>query len=263
MSYTYLLSDRHIICRTRMVLAFALFGLLLTLGSCKKNEVSAGNPATLSVFNALEDGTHCYIDLSGSRSAPFRTSRTLFNKNFALNNNVFNMNAGTQPVAFYSTLDTLPKDAPVIDADLNIEQGVIYSMFLYGSKSAADYYLIKEQIPASNEKDSVTFIRFANFSEEQDVSINLKDEPAGSFAQQLPKLSLSEFTQLKSDRSVTGYEFEIRDRVSGDLLTTYTVAEVYGIGPLVWFNKAYTLVLTGKYGGTGNAELKIVRMPHR
>ncbi len=161
----------------------------------------------------------------------------------------------------------MEKDGPILTGMLDFEKGAIYSLFVYGSKSAAKYSWHKDLIPALGMSDSTTHIRFANFSEEQDISVNLKGQPTGSFIQQLPWKSISGFIELSANRSVAKYEFEIRHLATGDLITTYIADKVNDFtlnnGNNVWYNRSNTLVLVGKPGGTGTLQPKVTVMPNR
>lgn len=246
---------------------FPLASLLLLLNACSKREVNSGSPATIQIYNALNDGTALYINFSETRPEVFRTNRLLNNNAYINASNRFYLNASPQIVQLYSRPDTLAKDVPMLSTKLEYENGSIYSMFIYGSKTSSQYIWHKDQIPALGMADSTTYIRFANFSEEQAVSVNMKGQPAGSFIQQLQLRSLSAFIKLPANLSVTKYEFEIRDLNTGDLITAYVADKVNDFtgntGNNLWYNKSNTLVLVGKQGGTGTVQPKIVLMPHR
>lgn len=237
--------------------------LILVMNACSKKELNPGNPATIQVYNALNDGSAVYIDFSDKRPVVFRTNRLINNNGFIR----FTLNASPQPVQVYRRPDTLAKDGPILTGNLEYENGSIYSLYIYGSKSTAKYIWRKDVIPPLGMSDSTTHIRFANFSEEQDISVNIKGQPTGSFIQQLPLRSFSDFVKLSANKSVAKYEFEIRDLTTGDLITTFVADKVndftLNIGNNAWYNKSNTLVLVGKQGGTGTVQPKVIAMPHR
>ncbi len=252
---------------SKYILPTASLLLILLLNACSKREPNPGSPATIQVFNALNDGTGVYINLTDLRPQVFKTNRLLNSNAFVPANNRFYLNASPQPVQFYSRLDTLPKDAPIVTGNLEYENGSIYSLFLYGSKSTAKYIWHQDQIPPLGMGDSVTNIRFANFSEDQTISVNLKGQPAGSFIQQVQLRSFSEFIKLPANITIAKYEFEIRDLNTGGLIATYVADKVNDFsgntGSNAWYNKSNTVVLVGKQGGTGTLLPKLVLMPHR
>lgn len=247
----------------KFLLPCIAFLLITVMNACSKKELNPGNPATIQVYNALNDGASVYINFSDQRPAVFRTNRLIGINSFSR----FTLNASPQPVAVYSRPDTLAKDGPILTANLEYENGSIYSMFIYGSKSTTKYIWHKDVIPPLGMSDSTTHIRFANFSEEQDISVNIKGQPTGSFIQQLPLRSFSDFVKLSANKSVAKYEFEIRDLNTGTLIAAYIADKVNDFtlnnGNNAWYNKSNTLVLVGRQGGTGTVQPKVFAMPHR
>ena len=240
--------------------------LVMLLNACSKRDVNPGNPATIQAFNALNDGTNLLITFSHERPQVFRTLRLLNNKTFTVTTGRFYMNSYSTPVQLFSRLDTLEKDNAVVNTDLEFEKGAIYSMFIYGPKTDVKYALHKDIIPPLGMLDSTTHIRFANFSEDQVVSVNLKGQPAGSFIQQIPQKSWSEFIKLPVN-TVAKYEFEIRDHATGNLIAGYVADKVndftVNTGANLWYNKSNTAILVGKEGGTGTFLPRVILMPHR
>ncbi|QEC43142.1 hypothetical protein [Pseudobacter ginsenosidimutans] len=242
-------------------LTFTVFLLTVLLSACNKRELNPGNPAAIQVFNALNDGTRLYTNLSDQRPDYFRLSRQILNK-ATLRLNVNDPVNSSVTLSWYSIPDTMQKDQPIIMAKEKFENGAIYSMFIYGSKTSAKYTWQKDIIPPLGNADSVTWIRFANFSEDQVISVNLKGEPAGSFVQDLPLYSLSEFVKLSVVKSIQKYEFEITDSNTGTLITTYVIEKLYDPG-VFWYNRSNTLVLTGKQGATGTLLPAVTRINYR
>lgn len=240
--------------------------LVMLLNACSKRDVNPGNPSTIQTFNALNDGTNLFITFSHERPQVFRTLRLLNNKTFTVTTSRFYINSSSTPVQLFSRLDTLAKDGPVLNYDLELEKGSVYSMFMYGSKTDAKYALHKDIIPPLGMQDSTTHIRFANFSEDQEISVNLKGQPAGSFIGQIQQKSWSEFSKLPVN-TVAKYEFEIRDLSTGNLITSYLADKVNDFsvnnGANLWYNKSNTVILVGKEGGTGTFLPRTILMPHR
>ncbi|WP_130540506.1 hypothetical protein [Pseudobacter ginsenosidimutans] len=244
-----------------------LLGMLM-LAACSKEEPFVGSPSTVQLFNALDNGTELYADLSGNRPLQFKTALMINNKQYYdVRTNSISTKQPLQPLDLWSTSDTSTHDSPLIRANLELEEKSFYSMFIFGNKTAAEFLLHKDEIPALKANDSVTFIRFANFGNAQPISVNLKGEPAGSFMQSLPYKGIGEFTEMNARTAVGQYEFEIRDQASEELLAVF-IADNFGYvnGSVVinkWYNKSNTLVLTGHYNGTGPNEQKVYLMNHR
>ncbi|MGN6418670.1 MAG: hypothetical protein ACTHMC_14340 [Pseudobacter sp.] len=253
---------RNINFRSRLLSAITIFLLLIVLNACDKAKLYDANPATVQPFNLLNDGVVLRANLSGKHPIQYSTALTLYNKSFNLRSNIF-LKIFPQKIDLYAQPDTMPHDRPVVSADLQLETGKIYSMFIYEEKSAAAYTVNEDKFPDIGMNDSLTLIRFANFSEGQALSVNIKGQAPGSYIQLLPFKSVTEFAALKVGRSVADYQFEIRDYASGDLLTTYTTTNIGTTNISLWMYIPNTLVFTGRPSGTGTNQQKIVLMKHR
>lgn len=247
--------------RKYRLFAIPLFMLLAMSGACKKTKLYDVNPAVIQPINLLDDGVALRVNLSGQHPARFSTLLALTNKSF-LKRNIF-VTSFPQRMDLYSQPDTMPHDRPVISTDLQLETGKSYSMFIYGEKTTASYSLQEDQFPVIRWNDTLTYIRFANFSEEQPISVNLKGEAPGSYIQELPFKSITSFVPMKISLPLVNLEFEVRDRVSGNLLSTYSVPKISTDLLLLWVNKPATFVFTGHTSGTGTNQQKLVLMMHR
>lgn len=247
--------------RNRILSALPFILLLTIFSACKKTKLYDVTPATIQPINLLDDDVVLYANLSGKHPIAYSKGLTLTNKTFN-QRNIF-VNSFPQKMDLYAQPDTMPHHQPVISTDLQLETGKIYSMFIYGEKAAPTYTISEDNYPAIRWNDSLTFIRFANFSEGRPISVNIKGHVPGSFIQSLPFKSISDFADLKVVPSIPDYEFEVRDQESGDLLTTYKTLQI-GMANLTWWIfKPHTLVFTGRASGTGTNQQKIVAMKHR
>jgi hypothetical protein len=237
------------------------------LSACSKNEVTTGSPATVQIYNALNDGTALYVDRSEEGPVYFKFNRLLTSNTYVLGMNVQYFDIPNPTIAFYSAPDTLTKDAPLLKSVFNFDPGGIYSLFVYGSKATPGYTIMKDIIPPLKGVDSVTNIRFANFSEDQAISINLKDQPSGSFISEVSLGTASAFIELSANNAVAKYDFEIRDQITGELLASFTADKVNdhtnNNGSNLWYNKSNTLVFVGKKGETGLLLPRVIKMSHR
>lgn len=267
MAFTYFRSDRISTIRNRMPGAILCLLLFTFFAACRKHKTYEGHPAILQVFNSLDNGVVLRTNLSGIHPINYRNALNPGNKEFTHTRNILYVNQFPQLISFYAEPDTMPKDEPVLQINTELETGRIYSLFIYGDKLDAGYTLHQDELPGIQVNDSVTSLRFANFSPGQTISVNLKGEPHGSFIQSLPFKSLSSFASLKADMTAANYEFEVRDQATGALLATYITEGLNAYGPFEgsnkWLFKSNTLVLTGRPAGTGFNEQKVVLMNHR
>jgi hypothetical protein len=234
--------------------------LLLTVvaGACSKQKTPEESPATIMLFNALEDGITIRANLSGQHPIQYNTALLLPPRNHTK----IHSKQAVQPFAFYASADTMPKDEPVWSGDLTLQSGNIYSLFLYSGAQQAEALLLEEKLPGFS-KDSVTYVRFANMSNGQPVSANIQGKPHGSLISQLDFKSVSAFIPLPADMSVSNYVFEIRDATTEALLAAYTANSIGDYSSINNFlHKPMTLVLTGKRGGTGENLPKLNFFPN-
>lgn len=250
MTHTYII-------RKYLVLIILLAATSL---SCKKQQVYEGNPAVLQVFNALEDGTWLYANLTGTHPILYANALNLPNQRFGR----VNINEAVQPLAFYGAKDTLPEDKPVWSTELELGKGKLYSLFLFGDSKAPGHLLMENHYPAKRTDDSVTHVRFANMHNAQPVSINLKGKPAGSLMGSLAYKEVSGFTALPVNKSVPSYEFEFRDAATGALMGTFLAPFVNDyINTNVYLNASWMLVVLPKPGGSGTNTLNIINVDNR
>ena len=224
--------------------------LLSAFGACKKINFE-GSPGNLAIINALDNQVNLYTNFSGSQDFRYYTAMLLLNNQFQPSNNRFKISSNPQSLALYASTDTLPKDAPVLKLDLDIKDGDIYSLFVYGLKEDAKHILLKESIPGIKEKDSVTFIRFINLSGYPNISFNIAGSTPGSLAADVAYEKHTDFIRLDANHTVNNYVFEARDKNTGDLLYAYSAVDVNDYKNLynIWFNRPNTLVFTGRPGG--------------
>lgn len=241
---------------------FAVLILLAAASlSCKKQQVYDSNPAVLQVVNALEDGVMLYANLSGTHPIQYDKALSIPNKQFTR----MNIIGSVQPMAFYGSKDTLPESTAVWSRDLQLGSGKMHTLFLFGEQKTPGHLLIENNYPGFRTDDSVTNVRFANMSNGQPVSVNLKGKPAGSLPGNLAYKEISTFIALKADKSVDNYEFEFRDAATGTLLCTFLAPGVnnYSLGQNIYLNRSWMLVLVGKPGGTGVNALSITKVDNR
>jgi hypothetical protein len=238
--------------------------LFSALGACKKINFE-GSPGVLAIFNSLDNQVNLYTNFSGSQDFQYRTAKLIQNNQFQPNQNRITLNKNPQSLALYASTDTLPKDAPVLNLELDINAGDIYSLFVYGSKEDAKHLLLKESIPGVLEKDSLTWVRFINLSGYPHISLNIAGNTPGSLVSDLPFEQNTAFIHLDANHAVNNYVFEVRDKNTGDLLFAYSTDKINDYKNLFnpWFNKPNTLVFAGKPGGTGTNAPKLYLMANR
>lgn len=229
------------------VKCLAFMVLTATCGGCTKQKSPESNPSTIFVFNALEGGVSVRANLSGVHPVKYFTALHLLNRSrIALFSG-----QPVQPIAFYAQADTMPGDAPVWSDNLELERGKSYSLFLVTGDKGGEGIFMKDNIPAP-QKDSVTYLRFANMSNGAAISVNIKGQPNGSLINSLNWKEVSPFLSIPINKSISSIVFEVRNAATGNLIAEHISNDV---NVYQWTNSylhvPWTLVLTGKPGGTG------------
>lgn len=242
----------------------ALFMLVaFSLASCEKRTFD-GTPANLQFYNSMDDGIDLVVNMKGTHPIPYASALTLFNKDYREAQSRTLVDKGSNPLSLYALPDTLPKDLPALSLNLELVEGAIYSLFIFGNKSSVEYLLHKDAIPPISLVDSVTNIRVVNLSGDQKISVNLKGKSTGSLVAGLPFKQLSGFMKLPADQSVSEYIFEIRDADTGDFLAAYTASDINKFeNNNKWLNQSTTLVFSGQLGGAGVNAQKVSPMRHK
>lgn len=187
-----------------------IFGinLLLILSACEKENLDTTQMGSLNVVNVIAGGAT--VRMADSR--------------FDISNNgntQLSLLAGERNVYIYPVADSLK---PYYNNSVEVNEGDIYTLFLAGTNVQADAILIKENIPFI--KDSLVGVRFINLSPNSTaISINITGNANGSEASSLSYKEKTDFKFYPGTSSVTGYSFQIRDAVTGNLLTTYTLSQ--------------------------------------
>jgi hypothetical protein len=245
-----------------MLVRYICLFILPVIGACNKQTFDNRN-AIVQVYNALDDNIVLYANLKDSRPAIFGSALEITNKNYLLRN-MFTVNEFPQKFQFYSQKDTFAHNIPLIDTTLDVVNGAIYSLFIYGGNSNAAFTFIRDTIPQINRQGSSCFIRFANFSPDQSISINQPGKAPGSYVQSIPFKSLSVFTELPLSLDLPVYTFEVRNEQTGNLLYTYTIdANSSVLAMERWIHSSSTLVFSGHPGAAAPNGPIMHQMTHR
>ena len=227
------------------IIRFAIVSIVLF--SCKKQSVYNGRPINIFVFNGLDNGYVIYGNYGDTLPVSFELSQRVTN-GAAVSCNFEDPQIRAR---YFVSPDTLPKDNPVFDKQLTLQQGKSYSLYLVGDKSIAEDVLIENNFQRNNS-DSITYVQVVNISNDQPVSVNIKDEPGGSLVPSLAYKEATGFMALSADHTHPNYEFEFRDAATGELLFTEIVSEITGgpNSPNRFLYKNWTLVFKGKRSAT-------------
>ena len=158
-------------------------------------------------------------------------------------NFVFTLPAGSPSIVITNGNDTIK---PLYNSALTAGFGQVFSLYIAGSEGN-DIFLKQDTIPV--RMDSSVGIRFVNLLPgSSPVSVNILGSPNGSEISNLSYKDFSGFKSYPADNNVisTGYYFEFRNAISGDLLTTFNTIDYFH--PAVPVFKNITIILFGSPG---------------
>ena len=228
--------------------------------SCKKQTATEGTPVVMYTFNGLDNG----VTLAGNYSELHPISYFRAQQIFSRNSSFATFETPAIRARYFALPDTLAKDMPVFEQNLELGKGLTYSLYMIGDKSAVDHLLVEDKLKGYNPNDSVTYMRVVNISNDQPISVNIKNDPNGNLINSLPYKGASDFLEIKADWTHPEYELEFRDAITGELLFTHIVMEVSGPNLPVnrYLNKNWTLVFVGKRGATDANALAVKKIEH-
>lgn len=183
------------------------------LSGCSKT-VNPVTPASVVVVNAIPTSNSLYVLFSKDAPKYFSNSISLGYTGFSL----YSPPSGTKPVSIIQNTDTTKA---ILTADIPFASGGIYSLYLTGDTTHPDTLLLRDNIV--NFTSDSAGVRFINLSgDSKALAINLEGGTQGDVAT-LSYKGVSPFVPYNADiNGPGGYNFEIRDPATGDLLTTFT-----------------------------------------
>ena len=224
--------------------------ILLCLASCSKEKTVTG-AASLTLVNGMVGSTP-YLVTNFSGGQPLQSYTAAMKISYATYS-TFNQSgsySGLQPLAVYRYPDTTVHSSPVISVTLNLKPNTMHTLFLAGTITTPDT-LFTTDIPLWHPvEDSTMGIRFVNLLKGNGpVSINLQGKQNGSEQASLAYKGVTPFTKYKANAGVNSYVFEFRYAVGGNVLRTYTLADINAPGTNVEPNRRryrnLTIVLMG------------------
>lgn len=184
--------------------------------SCKKDLRYSPSPVSLTVFNGLNNAEPVLVSF-GDTAVPFYSYENLIQYG---SSQQYSIPGATTPIRLTSAKDTLQ---PWIQGKISLESGGIYSLYVVGNDGKQiDTLLSKDVLPTYS--DSIAGVRFINMIEsKRDITINLEgnlpDQPEfGSIAFK----QSTDFKGYSARAGILSYNFEIHDKQSGEMITTYS-----------------------------------------
>ncbi|UKT64979.1 hypothetical protein [Pedobacter mucosus] len=228
-------------------LTYILLLVMLTgfFSSCKKEDEQIKESSSLTIVNAISGGGTLVANFNANNKLQYyKTAQQIPAYNSATPFFQFQGYTGSFPISIYQFTDTLNS---VYSGRINITPGGIHSLFLTGTSAAVDTIFTRDKIPLLVAADSLIGVRFVNASKgSMPLSINLGNQISIPIEASLPYKGVSAFKTYSLKKSVTGYNFEVREASTSKLIATYTLNSLTTLP-----NRNFTLVLRGFPGGTG------------
>lgn len=225
--------------------------LCLLMAACSKSKMPPPSSSLLLV-HTVAGAKPLATNFSGDVQGYFRTAKRITYKFYNGNFDLINSYPGKSRLKLYQYPDTLAKDLPLFDLNLDLTSGSVYTLFLTGTVTEPDTILKKEEIPFFPLKDSAMAIRLINCSKGSGpVTMNLAGEPEGSAAGSCAYKQSSAFKKYPLSMSISNIVFEIRDAATGTVITTLPINNLNMRPNNKYVYRSFTVVLAGVPGGTG------------
>lgn len=233
---------------------------MVLLNACEKNDPPG--VASLNIFNGIAGSNTLVSNFNGTEPLTwYRSAHRLYYGDpgdVAAYNSVrnrFYSYSGYQKIAFFEYPDTLAHSVPVTEVQVDIPVSSINTLFLTGTLQDPDTLLQRDVLPYHATTDSTAGIRVVNLVKGLIVSVNLQGKAVGSEVESLGYKAVSGFKDYEVKKDPEIYEFEIRDKTTGNLITVQTIDTRdrdigYGLSNLYRFRN-FTIILFGDMNNTG------------
>jgi hypothetical protein len=197
-----------------------LVAISTIFAACKKDgSTGTSNLAAVSFVNATA-GSSALVPKFGNINLIYSTLGASGKVNYGASS-LLSWRGENTTLSFVQTTDTTHT---LFTANLNLQIGGVYSLYLTGTVAQPDTVFMQEHLTQHTIIDSVAGIRFVNLSPVTNpVSVDIKGLSNGSEVTSLPYKGRTVFKTYKADHTIASYIFEFRDAASGTLLTTYTL----------------------------------------
>jgi hypothetical protein len=246
---------------------------MLCLHACKKVDEPAG-VASLNIFNGIVGSSTLVTNFKGTEPLTwYITAHRLYYGNpgdeASINSirNRFYSYSGQQRISFFEYPDTLAHSQPVTTVQVNLPVSSINSLFLTGNSDEPDTLFLRDELPYHGINDSTAGIRVVNLVKGLTVSVNLQGREAGSEVASLGYKAASGFINYEVKKAPVVYVFEIRDKLTGNLVASQTINTEernigFGLANLYRF-KNFTIILFGDQHETGERAPRAVVMSNQ
>lgn len=200
---------------------------LLLWCSCSKQKSVPGT-ASLTLINAVPNSTPSLVT-SFNGTGPIQwylnALKLVYGKADKTNQSL--AYTGEQRLAVYHYPDTNAHNAPLYDLTLDLQPNTIYTLFLTGTLTAPDTLFTVDSPPYHPDTDSSLGIRFVNLmAGSAPVSVNLAGRANGSEVNALSYKNITAFTNYPATADISRHTFEFRDAATGNLISSFDVADI-------------------------------------
>lgn len=197
--------------------------------SCKKTTYNNQTTGALNVINAAADLPSVNVYFSDSLGPSYEYQRPISPGT----SYEWGVGTGDIAVTINSSADTANA---LYKGHIQVRAGGIYSLYVLGGQSKDNTLLLEDTIPV--QKDSAIGVRFINLSSDsKPFTVNLAENDPTQF--EFSNLGYKQVSAFKTypKNDAMGYNFEVRDQASGDLVTSLSLYYTY--------YKSYTLMIYG------------------
>jgi hypothetical protein len=206
--------------------AVSVILLVTALLACKKDGDQVLPTASLTIRNCLTDGTVLFPKFNGSENVSFANLADGIASQYnvlPIIHRSFGFPEGNLSTRLFSYPDSVNS---ISSSSYSLTAGVIYSLFLAGTKDAIDTLFIKEDVPYVKLADSIILFKVVNLARiNVPLNLSITGKSANSELQNLSFRKVTKFLQysVKKSQHSSGniFSFQVRDATSNTLLTAF------------------------------------------
>ncbi len=224
--------------------------------SCKK-ALQPENITSLTIINALPGNRLMLADFSDKPANQFNSEGLILYYGLFEPNSRLSVQTKEQKLNFYK-YPFVKGDQSLYQLTLNPKQGDINTLFITGTQSQPEHFVVNMKPPYYTVQDSLVGLRFVNLSAGSapvQVKVSGQGLATAITTNNLAYKDITNYLPIPANSKIGNLLVEFIDQASGQLLASYPLDAVGGtITDNPWRFRNYTFALKGLPGATNVAD---------
>jgi len=225
--------------------------------SCKK-ALQPENITSLTIINALPGNRLMVADFSNKPASEFNSEGLWLYYGLYDSNSRLSVPIREQKLIFYK-YPFVKGDQSLYQLTLNPKEGDINTLFVTGTQSQPEHFVVNTKPPYYTVKDSLVGLRFVNLSAGSgpvQVKVSGEGLTTAITTNNLAYKGITNYLPIPANSKIGNLLVEFIDQASGQLIANYPLNAVGGtITDNPWRYRNYTFALKGLPGATNVADV--------